>query len=193
MSDALSVCETEAGNYTYADYSTWVLKPGERFELIDGVAYAMAAPSDYHQAISGELFAQLYNYLRGKKCKVRSAPYDVRLFYKADGSDKTVVQPDLVVICDDAKRGKEGCRGAPDVVIEILSPSNTEEEMDRKFALYLKAKVREYWEVNPEDKIVHGYCLNGTSYEAAEYTAAMQLPSSVLDGLSIDLEAVFNA
>jgi Uma2 family endonuclease len=137
--------------FTYADYKEWELAEGERYELIYGEAFAMSAPSLRHQAILGELFSQFHNYLRGKPCKAYPAPFDVRLFYEADESDDTVVQPDIVVICDEKKRGPEGCRGAPDLVVEILSPTNTAIEMQKKFDLYLRSGVCEYWVVNPEN------------------------------------------
>jgi Uma2 family endonuclease len=127
---------------TYEDYKDWELKPGERFELIDGAAYAMAAPNTEHQRILTMLTGEFYAFLKGKSCEVFAAPFDVRLFYQEDESDDTVVQPDLVVICDPAKLGKEGCRGAPDLAVEILSPSNTAIEMLRKLILYLDAGVR---------------------------------------------------
>jgi Uma2 family endonuclease len=123
--------------FTYADYKAWELDEGERFELIDGIAYAMAAPNDFHQAVLTELILQIGGYLRGKPCKVRPVPHDVRLFYAEDESDNTVVQLDISVICDEKKRGTEGCRGAPDLVVEILSPSNIAEEYVRKFSLYM--------------------------------------------------------
>jgi Uma2 family endonuclease len=137
MSDAARIPDTDGRRFTYADYKAWELEEGERFELIDGIAYAMAAPNDAHQAIGGEIFRQIANYLRGKPCKVRQAPYDVRLFYAEDDSDDTVARPDISVICGEEKRGPEGCRGAPDLVVEILSPSNTAGEYIRKFNLYM--------------------------------------------------------
>jgi Uma2 family endonuclease len=91
----------------------------------------MAAPTDFHQAISGEIFRQIANYLHGKPRKARPAPYDVRLFYEEDESDDTVAQPDISVIC-----------------VEVLSPSNTAAEMVRKFNLYMRAGIREYWIVS---------------------------------------------
>jgi len=136
---------------TYAEYSKWELKEGERFEIIYGEAYAMSAPSERHQLILGELYTQFHNYLKGKPCKAIPAPYDVRLFYEDDDSDDTVVQPDISIVCDEKKRGSEGCRGAPDLVVEILSPSNNAIEMERKFKLYQHAGVREYWIVDPEN------------------------------------------
>jgi Uma2 family endonuclease len=86
------------------------------------ISVALAAPNDFHQAMLVELIVQIRNYLRGKPCRVRPVPYDVRLFYSEDGNDDTVVQPDISVICDEKKWGPEGCRGAPDLAVEILSP-----------------------------------------------------------------------
>ncbi|MDR3115043.1 MAG: Uma2 family endonuclease [Treponema sp.] len=191
MSDAAGILETEDRRYTYADYKAWELKEGERCELIDGVAYAMAAPNDLHQGISGEIFRQIANYLRGKSCKVRPAPYDVRLFYAEDESDGTVVQPDISVICDEKKRGPEGCRGAPDLVVEILSPSNTADEYVRKCNLYIKAGVREYWILEPKSKTVQTFVLQNGAYTGRVYDSGMALPSAVLEGLSITLQDVF--
>ena len=99
MSDAARNLPGAERRFTYADYKAWELEEGERFELVEGTACAMAAPNDFHQAINGEIFRQIANYLHGKPCKVRPAPYDVRLFYAEDESDDTVVQPDISVIC----------------------------------------------------------------------------------------------
>jgi Uma2 family endonuclease len=144
--------EKEERHFTYADYKEWELDEGERFELINGEVFAMSSPNERHQAILTELLGQFYVFLRGKPCKVYPAPFDVRLFYEEDESDDTVVQPDMMVICDEEKRGHEGCRGAPDLVVEILSPSNTAIEMERKLKLYREAGVREYWVVDPVNK-----------------------------------------
>jgi Uma2 family endonuclease len=190
MSDAARNMPDE-GHFTYADYKAWELKEGERFELIDGTAYAMAAPNDFHQAILTELVLQIGGYVRGKPCKVRPAPYDVRLFYAEDESDNTVVQPDISVICDESKRGPEGCRGAPDLVVEILSPTNAAEEMVRKFNLYMKAGVREYWVVAPASKTVHSYVLHNGAYMGTIYDSVATLPSATLEGLAINLSDVF--
>jgi len=123
---------TKERRFTYADYKAWELKEGERYELINGEAFAMSGPTTRHQAVAGEIFGQFYTFLRGKPCRAFFAPYDVRLFYEKDDSDDTVVQPDIMVICDKSKIAEEGCRGAPDLVIEILSPSNTAIEMEQK-------------------------------------------------------------
>ena len=192
MANALLKSETLADTrWTYADYKGWELKPGERFEVIDGVAYAMSAPNDFHQAIHADLMRQLTTSLQGKPCKVRSAPYDVRLFYEEDETDDTVVQPDLSVICDREKLGKEGCRGAPDFVVEILSPSNTAEEMQRKFNLYRDAGVREYWVVDGEHKTVIAHRFESEVIVSRIYKGKDRAAVSVLEGLFVELEPVF--
>jgi len=177
--------------FTYAEYKDWELKEGERFELIYGEAFAMAGANERHQAILGELFSQLHVFLRGKPCKVYPAPFDVRLFYKEDESDDTVVQPDILVICDEKKRGQEGCRGAPDLVVEILSPSNTAIEMERKLKLYQKAGVKEYWVVDPENQGLTAFQFQKKVISMKTYGSADSVPVAVLPGLIISLEQAF--
>ena len=134
----------EEARYTYADYMAW--EDGERWEIIEGVPYLMSpAPTWVHQGISGELFLQIATFLKGKPCKVYAAPFDVRLFPADDDSDDTVVQPDIVVVCDRSKLDRSGCRGAPDMLVEILSPSTARHDQLVKLQLYKKAGVREYW------------------------------------------------
>ena len=177
--------------YTYADYKEWELDEGERYELINGEAYAMSAPNLKHQAISMELSSQFHTYLRGKPCKVYAAPVDVRLFYRSDENDDTVLQPDLIIICDEEKRGPEGCRGAPDLVVEILSPSNTAIEMDQKLKLYQKAGVREYWVIDPENKGLTIYCFEKDVVALKIYKNTGKVKVAILPGLRISLEQVF--
>jgi Uma2 family endonuclease len=193
MNGALRKPADEERPHTYADYRQWELEEGERYELIEGAAYAMSSLNDKHQAISMELSRQIANFLRGKPCKVRAAPYDVRLFYREDEQDDTVVQPDISVICDESKLGPEGCRGAPDMAVEIISPSNTGSEYIRKFNLYLGAGVREYWIVLPEDKIIQVNLLQNGRYLSEIHKAGKvpALPVSILEGLSITLDDVF--
>jgi len=175
--------------FTYADYKEWELADGERFEIIYGEAYVMAAPSLRHQAIQIALASQLYNFLEGKPCKAYPSPVDVRLFYEGDESDDTVVQPDIIVICDEEKRGPEGCRGAPDLVVEILSPSNTAIEMERKLKLYQQAGVPEYWVIDPENNGLTVYNFKDRGiYPYKENDIA---PVAVLPGLTISLQRVF--
>jgi len=181
----------EEQSFTYADYKEWDLAVGERYELIYGEAFAMAGPNTRHQVVLRELFGQFYVYLRGKPCQVFSAPFDVRLFYEEDESDDTVVQPDIMVICDKDKIGPEGCRGAPELVIEILSPSNTAFEMERKFLLYREAGVREYWIVDSKNNKLKVHCFRDGEIITNVYGIGDAVPVAVLPGFSIALENVF--
>lgn len=187
MADALE----KENSLTYADYKTFELAEGERFELIFGEAFAMSAPGAKHQEILGAIFNQIYNYLAGKSCKVYPAPFDVRLFYREDETDNTVVQPDITIICDEKKRGPEGCRGAPDMVIEILSPSNTLTEMERKLKLYQEAGIREYWIVNPENNFVTVYRFQEGKILFYSYKKDITAPVGIFPDLNINLEQVF--
>ena len=199
MADALFVAEASNQRFavaynphwTYADYKTWELKPGERYEIIYGEAYAMSAPNTYHQSILMELSRQIANFLTGMPCKVFPAPFDVRLFYEEDESDDTVVQPDISIICDKEKRGPEGCRGAPDFVAEILSPSNTAVEMQRKLYLYREAGVHEYWVLDSKHKTLIAHFFEGEQIISRIYREKDIPPITVINGLSIQLETVF--
>jgi Uma2 family endonuclease len=189
MSEAYQVPEQKY--FTYADYRQWELEKGERYELIYGTTYALAAPNELHQLISGEIFRQIANFLHGKPCKVFPAPYDVRLFYAEDESDDTVVQPDITVLCDQKKRGPEGCRGAPDMIVEILSPSTSGEDHITKLNLYMEARVREYWIVSPANKTVMVNILKDGAFYTANYKADTVIPVKTLEGLTITLSDVF--
>ena len=135
----------EKSRYTFADVLKW--DESERVEIIDGEVVMMSPPpSRGHQEISGELFAQIYAYLKGKKCKVYAAPFAVRLFEQEGDSPEdvdTVVEPDISVVCDRDKLDQHGCKGAPDMVVEILSPSTRRHDRMTKFNLYQRAGVRE--------------------------------------------------
>ena len=155
------------GSYTYADYLLWQFK--ERVELIKGKIFKMSpAPGSFHQEISFELSGILYNFFKKKPCKVYVAPFDVRLInFKESNHDNqiiTVVQPDLCVICDTSKIDERGCVGAPDLIIEILSPGNSKKEMDIKFDLYEENGVLEYWMVNPTEKTIAIFVLQEGKY-----------------------------
>ena len=175
--------------YTYADYCSW--DDGERWELIDGEAYAMSPGTSFeHQTISGEIFSQLHTFLRGKPCKVFSAPFDVRL--TADKGDDTVVQPDILVVCDEAKlKDRKGVIGAPDLIIEILSPSTARHDRITKLNLYQRAGVREYWIVAPDDKAVMAHILHNEKYWIRAYDGTDSIPVSVLEGCVINLADAF--
>jgi len=145
----------------YADYLTW--PEGERWEVIDGMPYNMSpAPSRRHQGILSVLIRRIGNYLDGKPCKVYAAPFDVRLSddYSQDELIENVVQPDLSVYCDKSKLDDKGAVGAPDLVVEILSPSTSKKDMTEKMLLYQKFRVREYWVVDPEEKDVRMFVLD---------------------------------
>ena len=175
--------------YTYADYRAW--ETDARYELINGVAYMMAAPSPTHQYIQVELLGQFWTFLRGKPCRVYAAPLDVRLFAKKNPFIPTVVQPDLLVVCDRSKLSQHGCDGPPDLVIEIRSPSNTDAEMEAKYDAYLQSGVREYWVVNPEKRQVQVYLLQQGAYVESVYSGDTCIPVSILPGLSIDLKPLW--
>jgi len=132
--------------YTYADYATW--DETFRCELIDGVVYMMSSPLLWHQDVVGDIFNRLKEILKGKKCKPIIAPFDVRLFPKKDGSDRDVVQPDVIVVCDEGKLSDgKACVGAPEVVFEVLSDSTKVMDLRVKKDLYKSAGVKEYWVV----------------------------------------------
>jgi len=142
-------------HYTYADYLTW----GENYrcELIDGVVYDMTpAPSRQHQEMAMELSGILWSFFKDHPCKVFPAPFDVRFPSTDESDDKidTVVQPDIVVVCDARKLDDRGCRGAPDLAVEIVSLESAARDMKEKLALYEKRGVKEYWVVHPDAKIV---------------------------------------
>ena len=173
--------------YTYADYLKW--DDDQRWELIDGVPYLMAAPTVQHQSILGNLHLQLGNFLKGKPCKVFFAPFDVRL--NVETTDDTVVQPDIVVICDKSIMMKTGCKDAPDMAIEVLSPSTSIRDLATKFELYQRTGVREYWIVDPETKLIHTHILENGRYYISRYTENDNAPVHILDGFEINLADVF--
>ena len=179
--------------YTYKDYYAW--DDDCRWELIDGVPYAMApAPSLGHQSILVELARQLGTFLQGKRCKLFIAPCDVRL--NADAEDDTVVQPDLLVVCDKSKlEDGKSVVGVPDLIIEILSPSNTKHDKLTKLNLYKRFGVPEYWIVDPDTATVTVNTLwQETGYSSQVYDKrSTAVPVEVLDGCTIDLANVFDA
>ncbi len=172
--------------YTYADYCKW--DDGERWELIDGVAYAMSSPSQAHQSILGEIYRQIANFLVGHPCKVFLSPFDVRL--SADGADDTVVQPDILVVCDKSKLDGKSCKGAPDLVVEIVSPSSSRHDKLLKFNKYLESGVKEYWLVDPRDKTVMVFPFQENTI-AVPYGETDKIPVGVLPECVIDLAPVF--
>ena len=174
--------------YTYADYASW--DDESRYELIDGKAYMMSSPTATHQRIIGRFFLQLSALLAGKQCEVFIAPFDVCLYAKGDGDD-TVVQPDLIVVCDKSKIEKSRCNGAPDLIIEVISPSTSRFDRITKLNKYLQAGVREYWIADPDDKAVAAHTLENGKYVISAHEGSETVSVNVLDGCKIVLPDVF--
>ena len=182
--------------YTYKDYLSWN-NDNLKCEIIEGYIYNMSpAPSTLHQRISRKLLYMFEHFLINKQCEVFNAPFDVRLpdHNESDGEVKTVVQPDLLVVCDKNKIDKKGCRGAPDLIIEILSPNTEHKDTKIKYALYENHSVSEYWIVYPEEKIIEMYVLNKNStYNKPEtYSIKDKIMANVLPGLQIELKKIFS-
>lgn len=181
--------------YTYADYLTWQFQ--ERVELLHGwIAKMSPAPSRRHQVYSWRISAQMAAYFEEHICDVYTAPFDVRLpdsrKSTADKTIYTVVQPDLCVVCDKEKLDDRGCIGAPDWIIEILSPGNSKKEVDTKFRLYEEAGVREYWMLSMDAQNVIVCDLKPEGYHIRRiYPDDAVVPVGVFPGLEIDLKAVF--
>jgi Uma2 family endonuclease len=155
----------------------------------------MTAPGLAHQTVVGELFVQISLFLRGQPCRPFVAPFDVRLPRgdEADAEVSTVVQPDISVICDSAKLDERGCRGAPDWVIEVLSPSTAAKDQIQKLAAYERAGVREVWLVHPTDHVVIVYTLSaggGYGKPAIHKTKGTLAPGPFPD-LTIEWDLVF--
>lgn len=182
-------------SYTFADLLEWE-NDLTRYELYDGQLRALASPSDEHQLILAELLTQIHAHLRGTCRRVYPAPFDVRLFERNGDHPqnvKTVVQPDLTIACK--KNGQvdsRGIHGAPDLVVEILSPSTKQYDCLVKYKLYQQAGIKEYWIVDPDKKLVLVYTLvDGQYYVPEVYTARDSVPVGVLEDCSVDLTAVF--
>ena len=169
--------------YTEEDY--YNLPENVRAELIDGQIYYMSAPSRIHQEILMFLSKTIANYIDSKKgpCKVYPAPFAVKLFSE---DDRNVVEPDISVICDPNKLTDRGCTGAPDWIVEIVSPSNSSHDYIRKLNLYADAGIREYWIVNPIKESIFVYHLEETKFEAAAYTFQDKIKVNIYDDLWID-------
>lgn len=190
--------------FTYADYLSWPV--GERWELIDGVAYDMSpAPSRKHQGIVGTIFAELYQFLREKPCEVYVAPFDVRLAAKKEAADDeivNVVQPDVSVFCSKEKLDDAGAVAAPDIAVEVLSPYTSVKDQREKLLLYERFGVKEYWIIDPANETLSVYSLsggagrdtveNGGSYsKPAVFGPEETFTSSVIEGFELTLAGVF--
>jgi Uma2 family endonuclease len=176
----------ELGYYTidYIDN----LPEGERAELINGQIYNMATPSRGHQAISVAVTNQIYNHIKAKKglCEVYHAPFAVFLH----NDDCTYLEPDISVICDPSKLDDKGCHGAPDLIVEIVSPSSVGHDYLLKYVLYEKAGVREYWVVNPQSKEIFVCTFGGKESVQTRYDFSAPIKVGIFDDLEIDFSGL---
>ena len=187
------------GIYTYADYLTWQFE--QAVELIKGKILPMAAPSRRHQAISRELNGVFYNYFKKHPCEFFAAPFDVRLFdkvktIKANKDVYTVIQPDICIICDNAKLDEKGCKGAPDLIVEILSPGNSKKEMRTKKRLYEENLVKEYWIIDFDHEQTFQFILDEQQsvYQPPVICVSDEvLECALFSDLKIDLEELFKS
>ena len=180
--------------YTYADYLKWQFE--ERLELFRGKIFKLSAPNTRHQQISINIGTTIHSFLKGRKCQAFLAPFDVRLPVKnrkKDNEVTTVVQPDICVICDEAKLDSRGCCGAPDLMVEILSPGNSKKEIRLKHELYEEAGVKEYWIVNPVEENIVVFLLNeeGKFSGLKMYAGDDTIQSFAVPGLNINLTEIF--
>ncbi|WP_394752019.1 Uma2 family endonuclease [Crenothrix sp.] len=182
--------------YSYADYLTWNFR--ESVELIKGKIMLMSpAPNVRHQRISSDLNGMLYNFFKHKKCQFFAAPFDVRLYDRkksilANQEIHTVLQPDLCIICNPDLLDQQGCNGAPDWIIEILSKGNSKREMNIKYDLYQEAGVSEYWLVYPEQQAIHQFVLDENGlYQLKRMIADGFAIPSLFPDLKIDLAEIF--
>ena len=181
----------EDKRYTYDDYLNW--PEDERVELIDGKIYFMAAPSQKHQELLLEMGTRFNNYLHGKKCDVIVAPFDVRIDFLI-GND-SVVQPDVLVVCDKEKLADgKSLKGAPDFIIEVVSPSNRSHDFVRKYNKYLEVGVREYWIVDPmkEEVSVNLLTDDKTHYLTNIFKKGDEIKVTILDDLTINITHLFD-
>ena len=182
--------------YTYADYLTWA--DDKRRELIDGFAHLMAGPMRIHARVSTKFGTWVGTFIDKKKgkCQVYHAPFDVRLpLNGSNDNDRIydVVQPDICVVCDLNKLDDRGCIGAPDLIVEVLSPSSLKYDWNYKFNLYEKAGVKEYWIVDPKAKMVSVFLLqsDGKYDDGTVYECFQKAPVFIFEGLEIDLNELF--
>ena len=188
--NSLNQLDLVNGIYSYADYLVWKIK--ERVELLKGKILEMSAPSPIHQEISGNLQGALFVFLKNSKCKLYTAPFDVRFPQKGESQVYTVVQPDLCVVCDFEKIDSKGCVGAPDLVVEILSPGNSKKEMKSKFALYQEEGVREYWVVDPERELVFVYVADNKKFKPTIPIADDYVYSTIFPDFKIHTSDLFH-
>ncbi|MCH6200318.1 Uma2 family endonuclease [Aquiflexum sp. LQ15W] len=185
---------TEYGRYSYADYLTWQMD--EMVEIIKGKVFkpAAAAPRRIHQEVTLKVARKFADYLDQKPCKIFIAPFDVRLPIKSKKNEDifTVVQPDICVVCDRSKLDEAGCIGAPDLIIEILSPGSNRKELKYKYEVYEESGVKEYWVIQPTEQTLLIYTLIAGKYVPSRLFSPGDIVSSAcIKGFSLDLEDVF--
>ena len=185
--------------YSYADYLSWT--DDKMRELLNGIVYTFAAPFRNHAEFISEFFIKAGSFIKRRKgkCKIYTAPFDVRLPLNGRTEDDkifNVVQPDICVVCDPSKLDKKGCLGAPDLIVEVISPSTAKRDLNEKYNLYEDAGVREYWVVYPKDKAVTVFLLqedgrydSGTTYQIIDKKVRVSVYT--LEGLVIDLDELF--
>ncbi len=179
--------------YTYADVLAW--SEHERWEILEGVPYSMSpAPTIRHQEVVGALYRIFANYMQGKACRVFISPLDVLLTMgqESDEQIQTVVQPDVFVVCDKSKLDKRRCKGAPDLIIEVLSPATVRKDRREKFLLYEKHGVKEYWLVEPDSKLITAFILKEGQYGRPNiYSDEEGMKTSIFADLTVNLAEVF--
>ena len=181
--------EARLCGYEYKTIDDYFATPeGSHIELIDGFFYDMASPNTRHQSLVVELVTIINTYIKSKKgnCRVFTGPFSVVL----NKDEDTVVEPDISVICDPSKINDRGCMGAPDWVIEVISPSDPAHDYIVKLKKYLNAGVREYWIVDPASEMITVYTQNNTSGFPAVYTFKDKVPAGIYDDLSIDFSGI---
>ncbi len=179
--------------YSYADYLTWQFS--EMVELIKGKLFILSpAPAERHQRIASNLHRDISHYFRKHPCQTFFAPFDVRLLKGKSESQNilTVVQPDICVICNPSKIDERGCVGAPDLIIEIISPSTAKKDINDKFRLYEENGVSEYWIVFPDSNAIDQYYLVNDQYQRKDiYFKHQSFSSTTFPDLHIHLEDIF--
>ena len=177
--------------YTYADYLTWQFS--ERVELIKGFIKKMSpAPNRKHQTLISNLHLLLHKKYNFKNCQVFLSPFDVRLPILSKKKNTTVVQPDICIICDESKLDEQGCNGAPDLIIEIISKSNSKHDVDTKFRLYEEASVPEYWIVYPDQEILNQYFLIDGKYIGNKpFARGENIACRIFENLIISIDDIF--
>ena len=194
---SLSQLDTEK-MYSYLDYVSWQFE--QRVELIKGKIFPMAAPNRRHQAISRQFYGTFFNFFEKHSCKFYPAPFDVRLYdkqkpLKQNQNFNTVVQPDVCIVCDLEKLDERGCFGAPDLIVEILSPGNSKKEMQTKRRLYEENAVKEYWIIDADREQVFQFVLNDKNVYNTPiiYVSDEILECALFPELKINLEELFAA